>query len=99
MPSATNASDAWAGCSAPAERNNPNKPHMHSSTPITGVRFARPGTGAGWRASRTGLVSAGRRGRRRTWIKLGAVNRAPRWLLPTVLTALILCVVAGAVFG
>ena len=33
------------------------------------------------------------------WIKLDAVNRAPRWLLPTVLTALILCVVAGAVFG
>ncbi|MFC7730213.1 hypothetical protein [Actinomadura keratinilytica] len=31
--------------------------------------------------------------------KLGPVNRAPRWLLPTVLTALILAVVVGAVLG
>ena len=31
--------------------------------------------------------------------KLGAVNRAPRWLLPTVLTALILAVVVGALLG
>ncbi len=28
--------------------------------------------------------------------KLGGVNRAPQWLLPTVLTALILAAVAGA---
>ncbi|MFC4056340.1 hypothetical protein ACFOY4_42215 [Actinomadura syzygii] len=28
--------------------------------------------------------------------KLGPVNRAPRWLLPTVLTALVLAVVVGA---
>ncbi|HLV72816.1 hypothetical protein [Actinomadura hallensis] len=28
--------------------------------------------------------------------KLGSVNRAPRWLLPTVLTALVLTVVVGA---
>nr|BFE33001.1 hypothetical protein GCM10010200_052520 [Actinomadura rugatobispora] len=31
--------------------------------------------------------------------KLGSVNRAPRWLLPTVLTALILAVVLGALLG
>lgn len=28
--------------------------------------------------------------------KLGCVNRAPQWLLPTVLTALVLAAVAGA---
>ncbi|WP_272499431.1 hypothetical protein [Actinomadura litoris] len=28
--------------------------------------------------------------------KLDAVNRAPQWLLPTVLTALVLAVVVGA---
>ncbi len=28
--------------------------------------------------------------------KLGSVNRAPRWLLPTVRTALVLTVVVGA---
>ncbi|MEW2356298.1 hypothetical protein [Spirillospora sp. NPDC029432] len=31
--------------------------------------------------------------------KLGSVNRAPRWLLPTVLTALVLLVVVGALLG
>ncbi len=31
--------------------------------------------------------------------KLGGVNRAPQWLLPTVLTALILAVVLGALLG
>ncbi|GLW63870.1 hypothetical protein Arub01_21140 [Actinomadura rubrobrunea] len=31
--------------------------------------------------------------------KLRVVNRPPHWLLPTVLTALILAVVLGAVFG
>ncbi|MFF5264919.1 hypothetical protein ACFY4C_38855 [Actinomadura viridis] len=31
--------------------------------------------------------------------KLGPVNRAPHWLLPTVLTALILAVVIGALLG
>ncbi|MES9543119.1 hypothetical protein AB0C21_25180 [Spirillospora sp. NPDC049024] len=31
--------------------------------------------------------------------KLRGVNRAPQWLLPTVLTALILAVVVGALLG
>ncbi|GAA0573794.1 hypothetical protein GCM10009546_40630 [Actinomadura livida] len=31
--------------------------------------------------------------------KLGSVNRAPRWLLPTVLTALVLTVVVGALLS
>lgn len=31
--------------------------------------------------------------------KLGSVNRAPQWLLPTVLTALVLAVVVGALLN
>ncbi|GGV32528.1 hypothetical protein ACFHW2_33365 [Actinomadura sp. LOL_016] len=31
--------------------------------------------------------------------KLGHVNRAPQWLLPTVLTALVLAVVIGALLN
>ncbi|MFD0902042.1 hypothetical protein [Actinomadura sediminis] len=31
--------------------------------------------------------------------KLGRVNRAPQWLLPTVLTALVLAVVIGALLN
>ncbi|WP_433466784.1 hypothetical protein ACQPZP_07020 [Spirillospora sp. CA-142024] len=31
--------------------------------------------------------------------KLGGVNRAPQWLLPTVLTALVLAVVVGALLS
>lgn len=31
--------------------------------------------------------------------KLGRVNRAPHWLLPTVLTALVLTVVLGALLS
>ncbi|MDL4772689.1 MULTISPECIES: hypothetical protein [Thermomonosporaceae] len=31
--------------------------------------------------------------------KLGTVNRAPQWLLPTVLTALVLAVVIGALLN
>jgi hypothetical protein len=31
--------------------------------------------------------------------KLRSVNRAPQWLLPTVLTALLLAVVVGALLG
>ncbi|HEY8479434.1 MAG TPA: hypothetical protein VIL71_06335 [Spirillospora sp.] len=31
--------------------------------------------------------------------KLDGVNRAPRWLLPAVLTALVLTVVAGALLN
>ncbi|QKW32606.1 hypothetical protein HUT06_06875 [Actinomadura sp. NAK00032] len=31
--------------------------------------------------------------------KLRRVNRAPRWLLPTVLTALVLAVVVGALLS
>ncbi|MFI0351652.1 hypothetical protein [Actinomadura sp. 9N407] len=31
--------------------------------------------------------------------KLGSVNRVPRWLLPTVLAALVLLVVAGSLLG
>jgi hypothetical protein len=31
--------------------------------------------------------------------RLGPVNRAPQWLLPTVLTALVLAVVVGALLS
>ncbi|WP_165966749.1 hypothetical protein [Actinomadura sp. 7K507] len=31
--------------------------------------------------------------------RLGSVNRAPQWLLPTVLTALVLAVVVGALLN
>ncbi|GAA4082336.1 hypothetical protein [Actinomadura miaoliensis] len=44
-------------------------------------------------------ITAGRFERAARPNKLEPVNRAPRWLLPTVLTALVLAVVVGAVLG